>query len=357
MTDIPISRPQISDDEIAAVTKVLRSGHLAAGPRVEAFEQAFARYVEAEHAVAVSNGTSALIVGLRATGIGAGDDVIVPSFTFAATANSVAIVGANLVFAEVDESTYCLTADTIERALTPQVRAVIPVHLYGHPAPMAEIQIFADAHGISVFEDAAQAHGTRSDGRAVGALGSFGAFSFYPTKNMTTGEGGMITTNDPEIAAHARLLRNQGMSIRYHHDVIGTNERMTEIAAAIGLCQLERIEDWNDRRQANADSYDKLLVPEAQPPQRPIGGRHVFHQYTIRPPDRAVTIAALEAAGIGYGIYYPIPTHRQPPYAERVELPVTDRLANEVLSLPIRPDLTAPEIERVADVVNESISR
>jgi perosamine synthetase len=355
VTDIPISRPLIDEDDIDAVVEVLRSGILAAGPKVAAFEEAFADYVRASHGVAVTNGTAALIVGLRAAGIGPGDEVIVPSFTFAATANSVRLVGATPRFADVDEHTFCVTAESLEQALTAQTRGVMPVHLYGHPAPMTEILALAAEHDLVVIEDSAQAHGAEIDGQRVGALGTLGSFSFYPTKNMTTGEGGMITTNESTVADFARLYRNQGMRERYQHEVVGANERMTEVEAALGLRQLSKVEAWTERRRENARRMTALLREPVVTPVEPENGRHVYHQYTIRVPDRDKVTKALADEGIGFGIYYPVPVHRQAPYREAVELPVTDQLSGEVLSLPVRPDLSEDEIERICSVVNDAV--
>lgn len=349
---VPLSRPIIGDAERQAVLEVLDSGMLASGPRVQRFEEAFAGLCQTEHAVALGSGTAALYLGLLASGVGPGDEVIVPSFTFAASANSVAMCGATPVFIDVDESTFCVTPAGIAAAITDRTKGVMVVHLYGHPAPMPEIMAVADRAGIDVYEDAAQAHGATSGGRPVGGWGRFGAFSFYPTKNMTTGEGGMVTTRDPAIADRVRLLRNQGMRGRYEHEIIGLNERMTDIEGAIGLVQLEGLQEWTASRVRNADAYRSDLLPILRPPPAPENGTHVYHQFTIRPPDRAAAIEALEAAGIGYGVYYPVPTHRQPQFGDQPSLPITERLAEEVLSIPVRPDLTDDEIQYVIATLN-----
>lgn len=354
---IPISRPIIGAEEEAAVVEVLRSGMIAGGAKVQAFEEAFADFAGARHAVALNSGTSALVVGLAAAGVGPGDEVIVPSFTFAATANAVAFLGATPVFADIDETTYNLTAALVEPLVTDRTRAVMPVHLFGLPAPIDEIRDLVDSRGIAVYEDAAQAHGATWRGETVGSMGHWAAFSFYPTKNMTTGEGGMVTTDDAELDRRARLVRNQGMEQRYVHEVIGLNERMTDIAAAIGLVQLSHVEAWTEQRRANAAFYGEHLHPALRPPVEVAGARHVYHQYTIRPPDRGRTMAALDEAEIGYGIYYPIPTHRQAPYAAgSPSLPVTERIADEVLSIPVRPDLSPGERDRVVEALNGSVA-
>jgi len=251
---IILSKPAIGEEEIDAVVEVLRSGMLASGTRVTAFEQAFAAATGVEHAVAVGSGTAALHIGLLALDLGADDEVILPSFTFAATANVVRMVGAVPVFIDIDPDDFTIHGPAVEQAVTSRTRAVMPVHLYGQPAPMRGIMDVAAAHGLDVIEDAAQAHLATTDGLMVGSIGRFGAFSFYPTKNMTTGEGGMITTSDPDLASRARMLRNQGMAERYVHEIIGINERMTEIEAAIGLIQLGRLEAWTKRRREIADS-------------------------------------------------------------------------------------------------------
>ncbi len=353
---IPISRPIIGQEERDAVDRVLSSGMLVSGAEVRGFEEEFAAYVGASHGVGVGSGTAALHVGLLAAGVGVGDEVIVPSFTFAATANAVRLIGAVPVFVDVEERTYSITAELVEPAITERTVAVMPVHLFGHPAPMDELLELAERASLMIVEDAAQAHGATVNDRRVGALGAFGAFSFYPTKNMTTGEGGMITTNDPELARRARLLRNQGMEERYLHELVGLNERMTEIEGAIGRVQLGRLAEWTSRRQANAAFYDQHLSGAVVKPFVQEGCSHVYHQYTIRVPDRSALINALEAAGIGYGVYYPRPTHLQPPYAEGApSLPLTERLAEQVISLPIRPDLTSEERTRIAEVVNGAV--
>lgn len=350
---IVISRPSLGPAEYEAVDTVLRSGMLAAGPKVVEFEEAFADFIGVEHAVAVGSGTAALHVGLLAADIGPGDEVIVPSFTFAATANAVALTGATPVFIDIDPESYNITADLVREAITPDTKAVMPVHLYGLAAPLDELKQVCDEHGLMMFEDAAQAHGSQWRGVKAGSVGAFGAFSFYPTKNMTTGEGGMITTGDGDLAERARWVRNQGMSQRYTHEVIGLNERMTSIEAAIGLVQLGRLPEFTRARRRNAAFYDENLDARLGLPKAPIDAVHVYHQYTIQPPDRERSIAALESAGIGYGVYYPTGTHEQTPYRHLgIELPVTEKVSRSVLSIPVRPDLTEAEIELIVETLN-----
>lgn len=350
---IPLSRPILGDEEQAAVARVMASGMIAAGPEVAAFEEEFAAFSGVRHAVAVANGTVALQLGLWALGVGQGDEVIVPSFTFAATANAVRMVGATPVFADIDPATFCITAQTVAPRITARTAAVMPVHLYGHMAPMREIIDLCSGHGIPVVEDAAQAHGAMRDGQIAGSVGRFGAFSFYPTKNMTTGEGGMVTTDDGDLAETLRLLRNHGMRRRYHHEVLGTNARMTDISAAIGRVQLRKLDAWTKLRRANADYYRTTMADAVTVPVEADRSLHVYHQYTVRTADREALIGRLEAVGIGYGIYYPVPCHRSEylALAGTPELPETDRAAGEVLSIPVRPDLTEEERETIVAAV------
>lgn len=353
---VVMSRPIIGDEEREAVDRVLASGMLAGGPEVDAFEGEFAAFANTKHAIAVGSGTAALHVGLMAMGIGPGDEVIVPSFTFAATANVVRLVGAEPVFVDIDPVTYCIDPDAVEAAITPQTIAVMPVHLYGQPADLCALQRIADRHGIHVVEDACQAHGATHHGHPAGSWGAFGAFSFYPTKNMTTGEGGIITTDDVDLAEKARWIRNQGMSVRYRHELVGLNERMTAMAAAIGRVQLRNLPAWTEARQSNAKFYDANLSETLSTPVVGPDATHVYHQYTIRVENRAEVIEALDEANIGYGIYYPTPTHLQSPYADDApQLPVTERVAGEVLSIPVRPDLTEREREQVVETLNAAV--
>ena len=355
---IPAAKPIIGEEEIEAVSAVLRSGMVAQGPQVKAFEEEFAaRLVPGTEAVAVNSGTSALHLGLLAAGIGAGDEVVVPSFTFAATANSVALTGATPVFADIEDDSFCLSPESIEASITERTKAIMPVHLYGHPANMTAIRAIAERHGLMIFEDAAQAHGASLDGTPVGAFGTVGAFSLYPTKNMTSGEGGMVTTADPEVARRVRLLRNQGMEKRYANELVGLNNRMTDIHAAIGRVQLGKVGAWTAKRQENAAFLDAHLEGVVVPPVAP-GAVHVYHQYTIRvvDVDRDRFIEALrDEWQVGSGVYYPIPNHRLPslaPYAPGLELPATEKAAREVVSLPVHPSLSGADLERIVEAVN-----
>lgn len=329
---------------------------LAQGPEVAAFEAEFSAVAGGVECVAVNSGTAALHLGLLAAGVGNGDEVIVPSFTFAATANAVALTGATPVFADIDPDSFCLDPAAAEAAISPRTAGIMPVHLYGHPAAMAAIQAIADRHGLALFEDAAQAHAATSGGRPVGSFGRFGAFSFYPTKNMTSGEGGMVTTADAELARKVRLLRNQGMEARYHNEIIGFNARMTDLHAAIGRVQLTKLAGWTAARQANAAFLNEHLRGVLVPPVAS-GVTHVYHQYTVRVPDggRDRLAAALADAGVGSGVYYPVPTHRLPSFGLQLDLPQTERAAREVLSLPVHPRLTPADLERIVDAVNAAV--
>lgn len=357
---IPAAKPLIGDEERAAVDRVLLSGMVAQGPEVAAFEQEFAAaLVEGRDCVAVNSGTSGQHLGMLALGLGPGDEVIVPSFTFAATANSVAVCGATPVFVDVDPETFTLDPDAVEAAVTERTVGIQPVHLYGHPAPMDALLAVAERHGLWVFEDAAQAHGARWQGRRVGSFGQGAMFSLYPTKNMTSGEGGMVACADPALTRQVKLLRNQGMETQYANEVAGFNNRMTDIHAAIGRVQLTKLPAWTARRQELADFFDEHLTGVLTPVVRE-GAEHVYHQYTVRiegasaaERDRVAT-ALREEHRVGCGVYYPTPVHRLPTFASsagETELPVTEMLAREVLSLPVHPSVSDADRDRIVAAV------
>ncbi|CAM5781386.1 DegT/DnrJ/EryC1/StrS family aminotransferase [Cellulomonas persica] len=353
-TTIPAAKPLIGDEERAAVDRVLRSGMIAQGPEVAAFEREFGeQLVGGRTCVAVSSGTTGLHLGLLAAGIGPGDEVIVPSFTFAATANSVALTGATPVFADIDPETYCLAADSVAAAITERTAAIMPVHLYGHPADMTALGALAQARGVQLFEDAAQAHGATWQGAPVGSFGTFGMFSLYPTKNMTSGEGGMVSCATPEVVRQVQLLRNQGMERRYENEVVGFNSRMTDVHAAIGRVQLGKLPAWTAKRQANATFLSEHLEGVGVPHVAQ-GATHVWHQYTIRvPQDRDGFAQALLAEhGVGSGVYYPIPNHQLPSFGLEFDLPVTREACEQVLSLPVHPSLSDEDLERIVAGVN-----
>lgn len=351
---IPAAKPLIGLEERRAVDAVLEGGGLAQGPEVAAFEREFGDVLVAGASVtAVNSGTAALHLALVALGLGPGDEVIVPSFTFAATANAVRLVGAEPVFVDIDPLTYCVDPSAVRAAVTPATRAIMPVHLYGHPADMTAIARIAEEHELLVVEDAAQAHGARWAGARVGSSSDAAAFSLYPTKNMTAGEGGMVSTRDAAVDRMLRLLRDQGMEQRYANEVIGFNARMTDIHAAIGRVQLRKVLGWTAQRQANAAYFSRELDGVVTPTTDP-RAEHVFHQYVVRvPSDRDGFAAALRSEfGIGTGVYYPTPVHRLPSFAHDLDLPETERAASEVLALPVYPTLTLSQLDRVVEAVN-----
>ena len=356
---IPIARPDIGQEEIAAVTEVLQSGMIAQGKRVAELEERWAAYTGAKHAIAMGNGTLALMSIFSGLGLGPGDEVITVAHTFAATANAILYTGATPVFVDIEPDTYLIDAKRIAAAITPRTRAIVPVHLFGLVADMEMIQAIADRHGLAVIEDACQAHGATFRGRPAGSFGH-GAFSLYATKNMTTAEGGFATTNDDALADWLRLYRNQGQRTRYQFEILGYNFRMSDINAAIGLAQLDKLPRNTARRQAIAARYDAAFADlPVRLPVTPEGRTHVFHQYTLDVgPARDAIIADLKAAGVGADVYYPIPVHRQAYIMERglhADLPVTDAAAAHTLAIPVYPGLTDDELETVIAVVRAAI--
>ncbi len=344
-----------------AVLSVLRSGRYVLGPVVEEFEAAFARYCGVEHCVGVASGTDALVISLRAVGVGPGDEVIVPAFTFFATAEAVANVGATPVFADVDPETMCITADEVERRLSPKTKAVVPVHLFGHPAPVDEIGDVISGRGVALVEDAAQAAGSSLSGRRAGSFGVAAAFSFYPTKNLgAAGDGGAITTQSDDVARLARMLRCHGEAERYRNEMLGYNSRLDALQAAVLLVKLRHLDEFNRRRRENASLYKRLLadVEQISLPLEAEGAFHTYHQFTIRVLDgrRDELAEYLRRRGVGTAIYYPVPLHRLPPFQSlcgTCDLPNADMLARQVLSLPIFPELEPEEIEYVALAIRD----
>ena len=355
---VPIAKPIIGDKEIENVVEVLKSGMIAQGPKVEEFEQKFAEWVGAEYGIAVNSGTAALHVALLACGIGEGDEVITTPFTFIASGNSILYTGAKPVFADIDMKTYTLNPDSIEDLITEKTKAIMPVQLYGQSADMGRINEIAEKYGLIVIEDAAQAHGAAYNGQKVGSIGDMSCFSFYPTKNMTTSEGGIITTDDDELAEKARIFRAHGATVRYHHDAIGYNFRMTDISAAIGLAQLENIDEFNEKRIANAAYLNEGLkdVDGVITPYCADGSKHVYHQYTIRVEkgDRDDWVDIINDCGVGTGIHYPIPLYNQPIYrALGIEgnCPNAELAADNVISLPVHPSLSKEDLDIVIEAV------
>jgi perosamine synthetase len=358
---IPIARPDLGPEELAAVTEVLASGMIAQGRKVAELEERWAEFVGVKHAIATGNGTLALMSIFAGIGLEPGDEVITVSHTFAATANAILYTGATPVFIDIEPDTYLIDAKKIEAAITPRTRAICPVHLFGLVADMDMIRAIADRHGLIVVEDACQSHGATFRGRKAGSFGH-GAFSLYATKNMTTAEGGFVTTNDDRLADWLRLYRNQGMRARYQFEMLGFNFRMTDLAAAIGLAQFAKLARNTARRQAIAAAYDEAFgeLPIGLP-ITPDGRTHVFHQYTIDVGGaRDAVVADLREAGVGADIYYPIPVHRQEYIMERglhADLPVTDAAATRTLALPMYPGLTDAEQGQVVDAVQAAVGR
>lgn len=365
---IGIAHPYIGDEEKQAVMAVLDSGQLVQGERVAAFEQLFADYCGAKHAIATTNGTTALTVALMSSGIERDDEVLIPSFTFVATATSVASVGAKPVFVDIDPETFCIDPEKVEAAITPRTKAIMPVHLYGHPANIPALRDIAEKHNLVIIEDAAQAHGAAIGQQKAGTLGDAAAFSFYPSKNMTTGEGGMIVTNHDDLAARARMVRNHGMNTRYLHETFGLNYRMTNILAAIGVVQMARLEDWNHKRVANAH-YLNTHLTTVRTPITANDCRHVFHQYTVLAPegaDRDAMVKQLNDNGVGARVYYPLPVHCQPVFRVKEtgitcacghglacpELPVSNAMTKRVFSLPVHPFLDEEDLAYIVQQVN-----
>jgi dTDP-4-amino-4,6-dideoxygalactose transaminase len=342
---------------------VLESGHLTQGAVVEEFEARFAAWCGVKHAIAVSSGTAALHVSVLARGIGPGDEVITTPFSFIASANAALFVGARPVFVDIDPVTFCLDPDLVEAAVTPRTKAILPVHLYGHPAPMRELGEIAGRHGLDVIEDASQAHGAVCGGAMVGGLGSCAVFSLYPTKNMTSGEGGFVTTDDESTAERARALRSHGSTRRYHHTTLGYNYRLSDLHAAVGLAQLARVDAFNGARRRNAAVLTAGLadVPGVRVPTEAPGCSHVFHQYTLRVANGRDSLrGGLEALGVGTEVYYPTPIHKQPLYESlgygSQRLVEAERASREVLSLPVHPGVGDEQLRVVVDSIRALVA-
>lgn len=355
---IPIAKPDMTEEEIQAVAEVLKSGMLVQGKKVKELEEKFAKYIGTKYAVATSSGTTALHVALAAHGIGPGDEVITSPFTFIASANSILFCRAKPVFVDINPDTFNIDALKIEEKISPKTKAIMPVHLFGQTCDMEKINQIAEKHNLIIIEDACQAHGAEYKGKRAGSFGT-GCFSFYPTKNMTTGEGGIITTNREEIYNKARLLRNHGMPERYNHTMLGYNYRMTDIHAAIGIKQIEKIEEYNHKRIQNAQFLTEnintagILAPKTSP-----DSRHVYNQYTLRITNecrlrRAEIINNLKEAGIGHFIYYPNLVYEQEPYVSKeypMDCPIAKETSEQVLSIPVHPNLSPEDLQKIKEV-------
>ena len=359
---IPVSRPVLGKEEAEAVARVMDSGMIAQGQVVAEFEQSFASYCGVKHAIATSNGTTALHAALLSAGIGPGDEVIVPSFTFIATATSVSMCGARPVFADVDERTFTIDPASAEGLITPRTRAVMGVHLFGQPFDIPALSGICRENNLLLIEDAAQAHGSTFKGRRLGSFGELACFSFYATKNMTTGEGGMVTTDDADLADRIRLLINHGQKEKYLHTTLGYNYRLTDMGAAMGIVQLRKLDGMNAKRAANAKYLDRSFrCPGLVTPYVRLDSTHVYHQYVLKVEKgsrltRDGLMQALAERGVGTAIHYPRPVHDQPLYRGQQgkdPCPVSSRLASSVLSLPVHPLLSESDLKSIVRAVNE----
>ena len=361
---IPIAKPNFGREEEEALKAVLESGILVQGERTQSFEKEFAEYIGVDHAVAVTNGTLALDVTLKALKVGAGDEVITSAFSFIASGNCILFQRAKPVFADINSRTFNIDPSDVAEKITARTKAIIPIHMFGQPAEMDALKEIAEDKGIAVVEDAAQAHGAEYKGEKAGSLGDIACFSFYATKNMTTGEGGMITTNDPKLARKARLLINHGQSQKYHHDTLGYNYRMTELCAAIGSVQLKKLDEFNEKRRENAALLSNGIreFTGLTGPYVDKDVKHVFHQYVVRvednyPRDRDELADRLTERGVGIAVHYPIPIYRQPLYLElgygSTVCPVTEEACRRVLSLPVHPLVDREDIQYVLNVLKD----
>ncbi len=351
-------KPQID----AAIASVLSRSAYISGPEVESLELWFAGYCGVGHAIGVSSGTRALELVLRGLAVGAGDEVITPANTFIATAAAITAAGARPVLVDVDETTGNLDPNRVERAITRKTKAIVPVHLYGRPAAMDEIQAIADRSRLAIVEDAAQAHGARYRGLRAGSLGAAGCFSFYPTKNLGAfGDAGMVTTNDKELATRVRLLRDHGRVSKYEHAVVGYTARLDNLQAAVLRVQAEKLDEWNARRRQAAQWYHELLPPGVTYPHDDPRDESVYHLFVVRVPNRDGLRAHLDAHGVATAIHYPVPVHLQPAYRALGysvgDFPVTERLTREILSLPMHPFLKHADVQHVAGALAEFLSR
>jgi dTDP-4-amino-4,6-dideoxygalactose transaminase len=362
IVDLSFEIDALWDELNAAIQDELRSGQFIMGPTVTAFEAEVADYLGVEHAIGVNSGTDALVISLRTLGVDAGDEVITSSFTFFATAEAISQVGAVPIFVDIDPKTYNIDPALIEEKITPQTKAILPVHIFGQAADMDSILETAGKHGLMVLEDVAQAFGGEYKGEKLGTIGHIGTFSFFPSKNLGGyGDGGLIATDDKDVAEEARMLRTHGAKKKYHNEVIGYNSRLDSIQAAILRIKLPHIDQWNERRRQIAGHYDEMLtgVAGVVTPHKAPYARHAYHQYTVRIVDgrRNAVHNRLAEAGIGAMIYYPVPVHQLPVYAQlNFNLPLTEAAAGEVLSLPIWPQLSQTVQKRVVTSLQQALA-
>ena len=352
---ISLSEIYVDDQIKKAVIGVLESGRFIKGEQLQKFEHEFATFCSTKYAVGVSSGTAAILLSLMALGIGKGDEVIVPSHTFIATATPILFLGAKPVFADIDAETYTIAPKGIEECLNDRTKAIMPVHLYGHPADMDQIHNIAQDNGLYVIEDACQAHGAIYKGKMTGSLADIACFSFYPSKNMTVcGDGGMVMTNNEELAEKVSMLRDHGRKEKYIHEMVGLNLRMSEISAVIGRQQLLHLSAWNEKRRHVAKLYNQLLsgVDKIATPVEKDWARHVYYMYVIRTKQRDKLAEYLKDNGISTGIHYPVPVHQQPIIeAYSNSLPVTEKVVDEILSLPMHPQLIYTQIKFITDTI------
>ncbi len=360
MVDLKVQLQRLRPEIDAALSDVLDNTHFILGPNVQAFEQEAAEYLGVRHAIGCASGTDALHLALLAAGIGPGDEVITPAFTFIATAEAIRYVGARPVFVDIEPDTFNLDVAAVEAAISPKTRAILPVHLFGQPADMPALMELARQHDLLVIEDCAQSFGADIDGRMTGGIGLAGCHSFFPSKNLGAyGDGGMVTTNDDTVAEQVRILRNHGSKVRYYHDVIGYNSRLDEMQAAILRVKLKHIDEFNQGRRRAAHAYSEALKDVVTPPHENGQGTHVYHQYTLLSDRRDAIQQALQAADIACAVYYPVPLHQQKVFAEDcagLRLPVTEEVSRRCLSLPIFPELTDEQITRIVETIRGALA-
>jgi perosamine synthetase len=352
---VPLARINIDNNVKKAAISALESGHFILGKNVEEFEEKFAKFCNAKYGACVGSGTAALFLALKSLGIKKGDEIIIPSQSFIATATTVMMAGAKVRFVEINEKNYTMEPEKIQEKISKKTKGVIPVHLYGHPANMNKIQKIAKENSLFVLEDAAQAHGAKYKDKMIGSIGDAACFSFYPSKNLTVcGDGGIVLSNNKDIIKNVKILRNHGRSDKYYHHVLGFNLRFNEIQAAIGKVMLSKLNKGNKSRQKIAKYYDKNLTDQIVKPVKEPWATHVYHMYTIRTPRRDELKLFLTKNGIGTGVHYPIPIHKQPifPKYNKRDLSFTEEVSRTTLSLPMFPSMTQSQVQYVVSKVN-----
>lgn len=355
---IPITKIVVDDKTVKAAVDALKSGQWLHGKRTEEFENQFAKFCNTKYAVSVSSGTTALFLALKQFDVKNGDEVLVPSFSFVATASTVSMCGAKPIFVDVDDKNFTIDPNDIEKRITKKTKGIVPVHLFGHPADMNKIMKIAKQHSLFVLEDAAQAHGSSYRGKKIGSIGNAACFSFYPSKNLTVcGDGGMITSNDKNFINKIKILRNHGRKKGYIHTILGYNFRLNEIQAGIGLSRLKNLSKNNLLRRKIARVYDSELSESIVKPKEESWGTHVYHQYSILTDMRDKLQKYLTKNNISSSIFYPIPIHKQPMYKNqnRIKLPVSEKLSSKILSIPIFPTMTKKEQKFVINAINKFV--